>query len=215
MRSASAGDLDAVTVDAFGTLVELRDPVPALTDALVERGAVRDDEAVRRAFSAEAAFYVAHSHEGSDRDSLARLRRLCAAVFLEAAGVELDPAGFAVTFLEALRFRPVTGAAEALDRLRAAGLALACVTNWDVGFHAHLDELGLRNRFAAVVTSGEAGVPKPSPRIFELALERLGVPARRALHVGDGEADRKGALAAGLAFAPAPLATLPDRLGLP
>jgi FMN phosphatase YigB (HAD superfamily) len=50
--------------------------------------------------------------------------------------------------------------------------------------------------------------------VFRLALERLGVSAGRALHVGDGDADRDGAAAAGLAFEPAPLATLPERLGL-
>jgi putative hydrolase of the HAD superfamily len=34
------------------------------------------------------------------------------------------------------------------------------------------------------------------------------------LHVGDEDADRGGAAAAGLAFAPPPVATLPERLGL-
>ncbi|TMK91576.1 MAG: hypothetical protein E6G42_08290, partial [Actinobacteria bacterium] len=50
------------------------------------------------------------------------------------------------------------------------------------------------------------------PRIFELALERLGVSASRALHVGDAEADEEGARAAGMHFAAAPLADLPARL---
>jgi HAD superfamily hydrolase (TIGR01509 family) len=215
MLSVSAADLEAITVDAFGTLVELRDPVPALRRALRERGVERDDEAVLVAFRTEAAFYVDHAHEGRDPGSLAELRRRCAAVFLDAAGADLDPDEFVAPFVGALAFRPVPGAVVALDRLAAAGLALACVTNWDVGFHAYLDDLGLADRFAAVVTSGEAGAPKPSPRIFELALGRLAVPAARALHVGDGEVDRAGALAAGLAFAPAPLVTLPERLGLP
>jgi len=31
-------DVDAVTIDAYGTLVQLRDPVPALRDALAARG---------------------------------------------------------------------------------------------------------------------------------------------------------------------------------
>jgi putative hydrolase of the HAD superfamily len=40
------------------------------------------------------------------------------------------------------------------------------------------------------------------------------VEPARALHVGDEDADRLGAAAAGLAFAEAPLATLPARLGI-
>jgi HAD superfamily hydrolase (TIGR01509 family) len=64
------------------------------------------------------------------------------------------------------------------------------------------------------VTSAEAGAPKPDPRPFRLALEHVGIAPARALHIGDSETDREGARAAGLAFEPAPLATLPDRLGL-
>lgn len=50
-----------------------------------------------------------------------------------------------------------------------------------------------------VVDSGSVGVQKPDPRIFHLALERLGVSAERAWHVGDSVAmDVHGALAAGV-----------------
>lgn len=215
MPSASPADLDAVTVDAFGTLVELEDPVPRLRASLAERGIEREEPAVRRAFQAEVAFYVPRAHEGRDEVTLAALRRACAGVFLDAAGADIDPGEFARPFVEALSFRPASGAVEALDRLRGSGVALACVTNWDVGFPHYLERLGLADRFHAVVTSGEAGVPKPNPRIFELALSRLGVEPARTLHVGDGDADREGAEAAGMRFAPAPLGTLPDRLGLP
>ena len=43
---------------------------------------------------------------------------------------------------------------------------------------------------------------KPDPRIFLLTLERLGVNPGQALHVGDDEVDRDGAVAAGLALSP-------------
>ena len=51
-----------------------------------------------------------------------------------------------------------------------------------------------------VVDSTRAGVAKPDPAIFGLALESLGVPASEAvLHVGDSlRSDVDGALAAGL-----------------
>ena len=57
-----------------------------------------------------------------------------------------------------------------------------------------------------VVTSAQAGAPKPEPAVFTLALELLGVQPSRALHVGDSDSDEAGASAAGMHFAPAPLA---------
>ena len=47
-------DLDAVTIDAFGTLAGLTDPVPALGDALRERGIARPPEAIAAAFATAA-----------------------------------------------------------------------------------------------------------------------------------------------------------------
>ena len=212
MRSADT--LDAVTVDAAGTIVELRDPVPSLGRALAEHGVDRDAEAVRRAFAAEVAHYLPRSHEGRDEASLARLRREAVAVFLDALGAEVAPEVFVPGFMAAIEFRPVEGVHDALARLRAAGLRLACVANWDIGLRGQLERADLDAHFDAVISSAEAGAPKPDPAPFRLALARLGVTPERTLHVGDEPADREGARAAGLAFAPTPVATLPTRLGI-
>jgi putative hydrolase of the HAD superfamily len=194
---------DAVTIDAYGTLVELVDPVPALQAGLAERGIERHPEQVRAAFRAEVAYYRPRSLEGRDAESLAALRRDCAEVFLREAGADLDPGEFAAPFVEALVFRPVPGAVAAVERLAAHGLALAVVSNWDIGLH---DKLGpLASRFACVVTSAEAGAPKPDPAVFLAALERLGVAPSRALHIGDEATDEDGARAAGMRFRWAPL----------
>ena len=56
------------------------------------------------------------------------------------------------------------------------------------------------------MTSADAGARKPDPAVFRVALEHLRVPASRTLHVGDTDHDREAAAAAGIAFAPAPLA---------
>jgi putative hydrolase of the HAD superfamily len=216
MSSPSAlSGLDAVTVDAFGTLVELDEPVARLRRALAERGAQASERTVTAAFGAEVEYYTAHKLEATGSEELRALRRECARVFLESAGAPLDAAEFAPAFVEALVFRPTPGAEAALGSLRSAGLALGCVSDWDIGLSWQLDRVGLGQHFDAVVTSAEVGAEKPDPAVFRTALERLAVPAERALHVGDGTGDREGALAAGLAFEPAPLATLPQRLGLP
>ena len=210
----SARELDAITVDAMGTVVELADPVPGLQEALAGHGEQHDPGPVRDAFAAEVAYYLPRAHEGRDEASLAALRVACAGVFLEALETKLDAGAFAPAFAAALRFRALDGAERSLARLRAAGLALACVSNWDLSLGDYLEGAGLAHHFDTAVSSAEAGAPKPDEAMFRLALERLGVEPERALHVGDGDGDRRGAGAAGLSFEPTPLATLPERLGL-
>jgi putative hydrolase of the HAD superfamily len=206
-------ELEAVTIDAYGTLVTLRDPVPPLRAALARRGIERGSADVQRAFEAEVAFYVGRSHEGHDEATLALLRRDCAGVFLQALEAELDRDDFATVFVSSLTFAELPGARDACVKLAAAGLRLAVVSNWDVGLHDHLGALGLNAVVDAVVTSAEAGAPKPAPAVFELALARLGVDdATRAVHIGDAAADEEGAKAAGLRFEPAPLADAVRRI---
>ena len=91
--------------------------------------------------------------------------------------------------------------------LATADLRLAVVSNWDCSLPERLGQLGLR-RFDAIVSSAEAGVPKPEPEPFLLALERLETAPERTLHVGDEPVDEQGARAVGMRFAPAPLSSV-------
>jgi putative hydrolase of the HAD superfamily len=210
----SANQFDAVTVDAFGTLLELEDPTERLRSALGALGIHRDAATVRAAFRAEAAYYRPRSLRGSDPARLAELRAECVQVFLDRVGAGLDAESFVDPFVESIVFRLVPGGRAALDALAGAGLALACVANWDLSLIEHLDRLGVTQRFAAILPSALVGVEKPDARLFEEALRKLGVSADRALHIGDDAVDRDGAAAAGLAFAEPPLPSLPGRLGL-
>jgi HAD superfamily hydrolase (TIGR01509 family) len=205
-------DVEAVTIDAYGTLVELRDPVPPLQAALARRGVERTDAQVRAAFAAEVAFYVVRSYEGRDAATLAALRRACTAVFLEAADAPVDPDEFVPAFVDSISFEELRGAAESLRDLAAAGLRLAVVSNWDIGLHDHLAALGLDRLVDTIVTSAEAGAPKPELPVFELALARLGADPARTVHIGDSPADAEGAHAAGMRFEPAPLADAAARI---
>ncbi|HEX3266385.1 MAG TPA: HAD-IA family hydrolase [Gaiellaceae bacterium] len=201
-------ELDAVTLDAHGTLVELANPVPELDRCLRERRIKRGGQEIARAFATEVDYYREHAHEGRDAETLARLRLECTGVFLGALEAELAPDDFVEAFVGSIRFEALPGTRRSLRALQRRGLALAVISNWDVDLHAHLDEAGLGG--LAVVTSAEAGAPKPATAVFELAVQRLGVRRDRTLHVGDSEADEVGAGAAGLRFAPAPLATVLD-----
>jgi 2-haloalkanoic acid dehalogenase type II len=200
MGGVSPGELDAVTLDAFGTLVELDNHVSRLQAALRGVGIERSTDEVEQAFAVEFRHYARHKCEARDAASLAALRRDCARIFVTALGEDLD---FTDAFMRALVFTPLPGVVEALASLRGRGLALAAVSNWDCSLAERLAEVGIA--LDAVVTCAEAGAAKPDPAIFELALERLGVNPERVLHVGDTADDEEGARAAGLHFAFAPL----------
>jgi len=102
-------------------------------------------------------------------------------------------------FSDAETFRIFPGALELLESAHAAGLALAVVSNWSQRLPLLLERLGLSKRLDVVLSSAAERLEKPDPRIFEHALEQLGVAATSAVHAGnDPEKDCGGARAAGL-----------------
>ena len=197
-----AADLDAVTLDAYGTLVTLVDPVPALMNVLSDRGVERTQDAVLAGFRTEVAHYAPRASEGHDEESMVQLQRECAGVFLGAVGADLDPDEFAPAYVGALHFEVLPGVLESLERLRALGLELAVVANWDFSLQRLLGEVGLARYFEVVVHAAR----KPAPDGLLRALGELQVDPARALHIGDGGADREAAAAAGMQFTPAPVA---------
>lgn len=78
---------------------------------------------------------------------------------------------------------------ETLDELKAHGLALGVISNFDRRLYPVLDSLGLTDFFRGIIVSSEVGVEKPDPLIFQRALELLGVSAAQAMHVGDEASD--------------------------
>jgi putative hydrolase of the HAD superfamily len=87
----------------------------------------------------------------------------------------------------------------ALDRL-AGRVRMGIVSNANGTVRAKLARVGLARYFELVVDSHEVGIEKPDPRIFALALDRMGVAPAEAAYVGDlYHVDVVGAAAAGLA----------------
>ena len=203
--------IEAVLLDAFGTLVTIEPPGPHLRSELAARGVSVGEAAAASAFRAEIGYYLAHHLEGCDAPSLERLRDRCAEVIVAAldAPVELPIARAAM--LASIRFSAFGDAAPALRDLRRRGLRLVVASNWDVSLAEVLERAGLGELVDGVVASAEVGAPKPARELFDAALERAGVGASRALHVGDSIAgDVEGARAAGLR---AVLIERPDPLG--
>lgn len=94
-------------------------------------------------------------------------------------------------------FPDVVPALDALERLH---VEMAVVSNWDYSLHRILDMLGITRRFKVVLASLEEGVEKPDPRLFQIALDRLGARAEESVHVGDNPIDDlQGARNAGMA----------------
>lgn len=87
-----------------------------------------------------------------------------------------------------------------LKDLRNRGLELGIVSNFDSRLFKVLKGLGLAEVFDTVTISSLAHAAKPSPKIFEVALEQHAVDPGEAMHVGDSVRDDvEGATKAGLA----------------
>jgi len=80
----------------------------------------------------------------------------------------------------------VPGTAEVMRELKAAGLRLFALSNWNSITFARV-----RRRFAEldlfehIVLSGDHGCIKPDARLYRIALERYGLPPGRLLFIDD------------------------------
>lgn len=174
----------AVVFDLDHTLAVTRRDRQTLLDAAA------DDAGVRRIDRAE--YLDAH------RQNLATETRepIFAAIIDEG-----DPAVVTRTYREAIQadLEPVPGVESLLSDLRER-YRLGLLTDGPArAQYGKLDHLGWRDRFDAVVVTGELPASKPDPRTFERVLADLDVDADEVVFVGDNpEADIEGAAAAGI-----------------
>lgn len=81
-----------------------------------------------------------------------------------------------------------------LDALRARGVRMAVISNWDISLYRTLRSFGLDDYFEVVTASMVVGAEKPDPRIFQHTWKALGCEATSTWHVGDDPvADSQGA----------------------
>jgi len=86
-----------------------------------------------------------------------------------------------------------------LAQLKAQGLELGIISNFDSRLFTVLRGLGIADTFDTVTISSLAQAAKPAPQIFHIALEKHAVDPEEALHVGDSlQDDVEGAKKAGL-----------------
>jgi putative hydrolase of the HAD superfamily len=72
-----------------------------------------------------------------------------------------------------------------LEALRARGLRLGIISNFEGWLAKLLDHLEIRDLFEVVAISGDLGIQKPDPRIFHWAMGEAGVVPSQTLYVGD------------------------------
>lgn len=207
--------LRAVLFDAAGTLIHTAEPVGETYARLaaargVRLSAERLDEAFRRVLARAAPLVF----PDADEDELPGCERRWWWEIVRATWRAADSSirfadfegGFDAYFdalwdhfRDPAAWRAGDGARALLASLRAEGRATGVVSNFDHRLEGLLSGLGLDAELDLVLRPADAGAAKPDPRIFALALERLGVTAAEALYVGDdAEADVAGARKAGL-----------------
>jgi len=67
----------------------------------------------------------------------------------------------------------------------SATYRMGIVSNFYGNLEPVCEELGIRHLFGCLIDSNRVGVIKPDPRIFQAALDRLGVQAGETVFVGD------------------------------
>lgn len=117
--------------------------------------------------------------------------------------------------------RPFPGAIEALDALARDGHRFAICTNkYEKPARMLLRDLGLAERFAAIVGADTFPMCKPDGAVLRLTIEKAGGDPARAIMVGDTKTDVDAARDAGLpvigldfGYAPEAMTDLaPDRI---
>ena len=114
---------------------------------------------------------------------------------------------------------PIAGSVEILAELKAAGTPLYCLTNFSAEtYPPTFERFEFLRWFHGVLVSGEVGVIKPDPRIFELLIERFAIDPRRAVYIDDVAANVAAARPFGIHAihftSPAALRTELAQLGL-
>lgn len=169
---------DILTFDCYGTLINWEAGLlPALRDLLAAHGKPVDDPTLLKLYG--------DFELRAEQDPFQSYRNVLASVVRQ-LGAEL---GFSPTRQQELSladslpsWMPWSDTVAALRELKKR-YRLAILSNVDDDLFAETHpRLGVE--FDEVVTAQQAKAYKPALKIFELALERIHVPAHRVLHVG-------------------------------
>jgi 2-haloacid dehalogenase len=184
-------DVDAVAFDLYGTLLEVASVGRAAADVTDEPAALVD---LWRTKQLE--YTWLRSLMGRYQDFWATTGDALD-YSLERLGIPVDDATRTRLLGAWLDVRPYPEVAEALSALSPRRLAVLSNGNPDM-LEACLAAAGLRDRFDHVLSVDDAGIYKPHPSVYELAVKAFNLPAERILFVSSNAWDAAGARSAGL-----------------
>ncbi len=87
--------------------------------------------------------------------------------------------------------------ADVLDYFRGRGFKMGVISDTSPSLEYTLRQLGIADYFSSFTASSLAGASKPSPVIFNAALDSLGVTAKESIYVDDYPPEADGARALG------------------
>jgi HAD superfamily hydrolase (TIGR01549 family) len=187
-----------VTFDLYDTLVEASSPRwDRFGRAMAVVGLEADPVLLRHVDRAAEDFFTIENGATPIRDRSVeeqeQFRIEYTRIYLEAAGVKADPETVLAVrrhFVDEIdnhgwTYDMFEDVIPSLERLESAGIKRAVVSNADADVTEFCLKMGFAPHMDLIVTSALVGFEKPDPRTFHAALDPLGVPPERALHVGD------------------------------
>jgi 2-haloacid dehalogenase len=94
---------------------------------------------------------------------------------------------------------PIAGSVDILAELRARGTPLYLLSNFSAEtFPPAFERFDFLRWFRGMVISGEVGVIKPDPRIYEIMLTRFAIDPHRAVYIDDVAVNAEAAAGMGI-----------------
>ncbi|MEJ7838043.1 MAG: HAD-IA family hydrolase [Thermomicrobiales bacterium] len=220
-RLSTTNRIDLVTFDLYDTLVEMdATRWHRFGRAMQAVGFAADDDLLRTIDRAAEDYYTIENGRSPIRErspeGKAGFWIEYTRIYLEAAGAPADPETVARVrqhFVDEIgnsgwTYSMFDDVMLAVQRLEAAGVKRAVISNADADVTAFCLRMGFAPHMDIIVTSALVGYEKPDQRTFFAALDPLGIGPEHALHVGDQAlSDVSGSRAIGMQ------AALIDRYG--
>jgi putative hydrolase of the HAD superfamily len=186
--------IQAIVYDAVGTLIHVQPSVGAIYATIGQRfGSRLSASDIHARFGAAFAQQDRLDEQADWRTDEARERQRWRDIVGQVLDDVADPAGCFDALFAAFAQPDVwtcdPEAAEVLTHFQRCGVRQAIASNFDARLHAVITTMPALALLDPILISSEIGWRKPSPAFFAHLAERLQLPAREILYVGDDRAN--------------------------
>jgi 2-haloacid dehalogenase len=186
-------DIEACVFDAYGTLFDLASAARACADVLGDKAAALT--ALWREKQLQTTWLLAAQGRHADFEQVTR-----GALDFSLETLDIDSPGLRERLMRLyLALEVFPEAPDVLLRLKRAGLRLAILSNGTPAMlRAAVSGAKLDGLFDAILSVEEVGVYKPHPKVYGLAVARLGLPSPAIAFVSSNGWDAYAASAFGM-----------------